>query len=337
MNGERLSRLPQVLFEIGKAIGSDEDLGTLLTNISELLTDLLGADACSVMLLDVDERRLLTKAAHGLGEGRVGKLSFAVGEGVAGWVVERGQPALIDDVAADDRFVYLGGDHTSIKSMACVPLLVRGKSVGVLTVTAGQPAAFNATDIEVLEFVAKTIGLDVENIRLHRLSVTDPLTGAYNRRYLMEQLPREIDRASRYSRRLSAIMCDVDHFKKINDTHGHLTGDEVLRWFVNTLRSHLRKSDWIARYGGEEFVIVLPETNAANAAKCAELLRQHVSSTAFKMLDLELAVSASFGAAGWQEETPKGASFDALIAQCDAGVYASKAAGRNCVTSNPLD
>src|SRR5690606_33714556 len=163
-------RLPQVLFEIGKAIGSDEDLGTLLTHISELLTDLLGAHACSVMLLYVDERRLLTKAAHGLGECRVGKLSFAVGEGVAGWVVERGQPALIDDVATDDRFVYLGGDTTSIKSMACVPLLVRGKSVGALTVTAGRPAAFTSTDVEVLEFVAKTIGLDVENIRLHRLS-----------------------------------------------------------------------------------------------------------------------------------------------------------------------
>jgi diguanylate cyclase (GGDEF)-like protein len=179
--------------------------------------------------------------------------------------------------------------------------------------------------------------LRAANEENRRLSITDPLTGAYNRRYLMEQLPREIDRASRYSRRLSAIMCDVDHFKKINDTHGHLTGDEVLRWFVTTLRSHLRKSDWIARYGGEEFVIVLPETNAMNAAKCAELLRQHVSGAAFKLQDLEFPVSASFGVSGWKDETPKGASFDALIAQCDAGVYASKAAGRNRVTSNPLD
>jgi two-component system, cell cycle response regulator len=179
--------------------------------------------------------------------------------------------------------------------------------------------------------------LRAANEENRRLSITDPLTGAYNRRYLMEQLPREIDRASRYSRRLSAIMCDVDHFKRINDAHGHLTGDEVLRWFVNTLRRHLRKSDWIARYGGEEFVIVLPETNAANAAKCAELLRQHVSGAAFKLQDLELPVSASFGVSGWQDETPKGASFDALIAQCDAGVYASKAAGRNSVTAHPLD
>ena len=105
--------------------------------------------------------------------------------------------------------------------------------------------------------------LRAANEENRRLSITDPLTGVYNRRYLMEQLPREIDRAARYGRQLSTIMCDVDHFKKINDTHGHLTGDEVLKWFATTLQSGVRTSDWIARYGGEEFVIVLPETNAS--------------------------------------------------------------------------
>ncbi|MET0535512.1 MAG: diguanylate cyclase [Steroidobacter sp.] len=179
--------------------------------------------------------------------------------------------------------------------------------------------------------------LRTANEENRRLSITDPLTGAYNRRYLMEQLPREIDRASRYGRPLSAIMCDVDHFKKVNDTHGHLTGDEVLRWFVSTLRNHLRKTDWVARYGGEEFVIVLPETNAASAAKCAELLRLHVSAAPFKNQELEFAVTASFGASGWQDAAPQDASFDMLMSRCDAGVYASKAAGRNRITSEPLD
>ena len=96
--------------------------------------------------------------------------------------------------------------------------------------------------------------LRTANEENRRLSITDPLTGAYNRRYLMEQLPREIERAARYGRQLSTIMCDVDHFKKINDTHGHLVGDEVLKWFVAQLQSGVRASDWVARYGGEEFV-----------------------------------------------------------------------------------
>ena len=153
----------------------------------------------------------------------------------------------------------------------------------------------------------------------------------------MEQLPREIDRAARYGRQLSTIMCDVDYFKKINDNHGHLTGDDVLKWFAATLQSGVRTSDWIARYGGEEFVIVLPETCVDNAATCAENLRQIVAATPFRSQGQEFFVSASFGVSGWRDMVPKGATLDALMVRCDAGVYASKAAGRNCITSQSLD
>ena len=179
--------------------------------------------------------------------------------------------------------------------------------------------------------------LRAANEENRRLSITDPLTGVCNRRYLMEQLPREIDRAARYGRQLSTIMCDVDHFKKINDTHGHLTGDEVLKWFAASLQKGVRTSDWIARYGGEEFVIVLPETNVGNAATVAENLCRRISGTPFAAAGMELAVSASFGVSGWKDVVPKGASLDALMARCDAGVYASKANGRNRVTTTGLD
>ena len=179
--------------------------------------------------------------------------------------------------------------------------------------------------------------LRTANEENRRLSITDPLTGVFNRRYLMEQLPREIDRAARYGRRLSATMCDIDHFKMINDTHGHLTGDEVLKWFATCLQKGVRTSDWIARYGGEEFVIVLPETNVTNAATAAEHLRKHIAGTAFTAADLELPVSASFGVSGWQDQVPKTASLDALIARCDSGVYASKAGGRNRITLEAMD
>ncbi len=179
--------------------------------------------------------------------------------------------------------------------------------------------------------------LRAANEENRRLSIIDPLTGAYNRRHLMEQLPLEIARAARYERPLSVIMCDVDFFKAINDTHGHLCGDEVLSAMVARLRGAIRSFDWIARYGGEEFVVVLAETNVAGAAVTAELLRQCVGDTPFASPAGPLAVSASFGVSGWRENVPSGSSLDALMARCDASVYASKAAGRNRVSVAALD
>jgi len=163
------------------------------------------------------------------------------------------------------------------------------------------------------------------------------LTGVYNRRYLMEQLPREIDRAARYGRQLAVVMCDVDHFKKINDTHGHQIGDEVLKWFVGNLSDTVRTSDWVARYGGEEFVVVLPETNVASSAVAAEHLRARVAAEPFNDGSTSFLVTASFGVSGWKERVPSGSTLDALMAKCDEGVYASKASGRNRVTTQSMD
>jgi len=179
--------------------------------------------------------------------------------------------------------------------------------------------------------------LRAANDENRRLSITDPLTGAYNRRYLMEQLPREMDRAARYGRQLATIMCDVDHFKRINDTQGHLIGDEVLKWFVAQMQGAVRNCDWVARYGGEEFVIVLPETNVTSAAVAAEHVRAQLAATAFATPTGNLSVTASFGVSGWKGNVPQAATLDALMARADEGVYASKAAGRNQVSIQSLD
>src|ERR1700734_20399 len=124
--------------------------------------------------------------------------------------------------------------------------------------------------------------LRAANQRNRILSITDALTGTYNRRYLMEQLPRELERCRRYAYPLSVLMCDIDHFKQINDARGHAAGDEVLQQFAARAQKSIRiNSDWMARYGGEEFLIVLPETPFAGAMHVAEKIRGLISFTPF--------------------------------------------------------
>lgn len=170
------------------------------------------------------------------------------------------------------------------------------------------------------------------NAENRRLSQIDSLTGVYNRRYLMEHLHRELERAQRYGHALSLLLCDIDRFKSINDTYGHQAGDFVLVEFAQRLRKSLRDTDWIARYGGEEFVVVLPETSVENAGKVAERCRQSLMQEPCVNDDFSLQVTASFGVTGWEPGMPDETLTEKLIASADAGMYTSKSEGRNRVT-----
>jgi two-component system, cell cycle response regulator len=169
-----------------------------------------------------------------------------------------------------------------------------------------------------------------------RLSITDALTGAFNRGHLDKELPREIERACRYSRSLAVVMADLDGFKQINDVHGHGVGDQVIRCFIDRARALIRpSSDWIARYGGEEFVIVLPESDGAAAQTVAEKIRLACASVAMETSVGPLTVTASFGVAALQPsayDDPVAAN--ALLQQADAAMYCSKRAGRNRVMAD---
>jgi diguanylate cyclase (GGDEF)-like protein len=175
-----------------------------------------------------------------------------------------------------------------------------------------------------------------EEIRI--LSITDPLTGSYNRGYLMNRLPQEIKRAKRYSRALSIILCDIDHFKKVNDTYGHLVGDEVLKDFARCIRHTIRHDvDWMARYGGEEFLIVLPETEVNGATAMAERLRGKLSERVTETQDKEISITASFGVAGFAPDIPDEIiSPEALIKKADKYLYQAKQDGRNRVMGGAL-
>ncbi len=169
-----------------------------------------------------------------------------------------------------------------------------------------------------------------EEIKL--LSITDPLTGCYNRGHLNEHLPFEIQRAQRYHHPFSLILADIDHFKQVNDLYGHQVGDEVLRWFAQCLMSQVRKKvDWVVRYGGEEFLIVLPETGIDGSRNLAERLRRTVESKSIEIRGISLQITASFGGASGSVESGRAYAMEQLINLADEQLYHSKKEGRNRV------
>ena len=173
---------------------------------------------------------------------------------------------------------------------------------------------------------------------LRVLSITDPLTGSYNRGYLTEYLSKEIKRAIRGKHALSLILCDIDHFKMVNDTYGHQIGDQVLKGFVQCIQHMFRdKIDWIARYGGEEFIVILPETDIEGAYSFAERARNAIAQMVIESNDKEISVTASFGVTGFDRDTSEEKILmEAMIKEADKCLYQAKQGGRNRVMVGQL-
>ena len=192
------------------------------------------------------------------------------------------------------------------------------------------------TCMRILE-LEKSLKKANENIRI--LSITDPLTKCYNRGYIMDRLPQEINRAIRYERALSLVLCDIDYFKKVNDTYGHLAGDKVLIEFVYSIKQSIRNDlDWIARYGGEEFLIVLPETSLEGACILAERLRNNISKRKFIFHEKAIHITSSFGISGFDSATSdENISSESLINTADKYLYQCKLEGRNRIKAGYSD
>ena len=266
--------------------------------------------------------------------------------GIFSWIINRRQPALIPALASENE-----------KSIVMLPLSTIKRTLGVVMVKTPIKESFITHEIiKLLTMLAKQYSLVLENTLLYDrlmkkhesleqangeirlLSRKDSLTGCYNRGYLNEHLPHEIKRASRYQHPFSLALCDLDHFKKVNDTYGHLCGDMVLKEFVECIMSLIRSDmDWLARYGGEEFLLVLPETSFKNASRLAERLRKQISKKAFKWEGEKIAITASFGVTGFDKISPnENFSPDDLIDMADQYLYQAKNKGRNKVVSGPF-
>ncbi|HEX8553649.1 MAG TPA: sensor domain-containing diguanylate cyclase [Sphingomonas sp.] len=242
--------------------------------------------------------------------------------------IQQREPLVVEDARIDPRFatsaLVVGAPF--IRSYAGIPLRTpEGYNVGALCAMDTHIRRFSPADIAILKNFANIVSDELE---LRMIAQVDHLTGALTRRGFEEQADREIARAARYGRPSTLVMLDVDHFKSVNDTHGHATGDQVLHQIAKLAEVALRPSDVFGRLGGEEFGMLLPETGGDEAVIVADRLRQAIADHPMRLPGGgTLHVTASFGVAALD---PGFAAFPAWLERADAMLYAAKAGGRNC-------
>jgi diguanylate cyclase (GGDEF)-like protein len=254
---------------------------------------------------------------------------MAENEGLAGWVMQKGTPRRIDDLQTADVAV---DDAGGIRSWLGVPLFMYGGCEGVIAVQSTHAGAFRTDHQTLLESLGLQIAAALQNAHLYELAMVDGLTGLFMRRYFDARIEEEIERSKRYKTPFSVVMMDVDDFKKLNDDHGHLIGDRVLRAIANVVKGQMRGVDTAARYGGEEIALILPRTEMVSAYNVGERIRSAIADirvTTDSEPPKVLSVTASFGIASYPES--KAADGEDLVRKADRALYRAKKTGKNRV------
>jgi diguanylate cyclase (GGDEF)-like protein len=342
---EQQVRELSLLFDITRTINSTLELKEVLQMICTRVGETLGFEEFAILLMEdrgpedapasaelpaplPGQGRLVVRATYGFPpEESVEGMSFSPGEGISGIVAKTGEWLLIADTAKDTRYLHYKGRHLADGSFLCVPIKLQDRLIGLFNVLRPRMNAFSEGDIRLLTSLANYAALALANAQLHgrikNLSVTDELTSLANRRRLLERAELELERAGRFKSQVSCLMIDIDHFKRFNDAHGHLRGDEVLRGVSSVLRRELRNVDLIARYGGEEFVVLLPSVGRADALVVAEKLRTAVQAARF-----DAPITMSVGLATFPADA---SGVPDLLEASDRALFAAKRGGRNQV------
>lgn len=341
-DAENRRKLVDILHEVTGDLAADEIYHLLARRVARGLS----VAHCAVILAGDGDTGVVATAFE-LPKLRAARVPLAEFPEV-GRALASGTPVLIEDVGshplyADRAPVGLDGGEVAVRSSIALPFAVDRAQRGVFLLrrTREQPPLTP----EDVAFAEAVIGAAVavvqraqviettraDNARLEHLATTDPLTGLLNRRALVERLTTEMERALRYDTSVALLLVDLDHFKRVNDTHGHLAGDGVLRGVAELLTEEARSSDLVARYGGEEFLVVLPETDDAGAAVLAERMRERVAGHTFRAWEdgHTLRLTASIGVATFPAARIE--SVEDLFARADAALYRAKAEGRDRV------
>lgn len=330
-NEQRRAEQFRIITEFSQRITSILDVERLMQEIVAEIKTSFHYDTISIGLVNADN--LVMSQAAGLDIENHPPLQAKIGErGIASWVAYTGHPIIVPDVSQEPHYVPWPED-THTQSELAVPLKIGDQVIGVLNVESNQLNTFDESDLATVQSLANQAAVAIENARLfqeiQRLASIDGLTGASNRRHLLHLAQNEYERFRRFDRPLSALMMDLDHFKKVNDTYGHPVGDQALIALTQCSLENLRATDVFGRYGGEEFLVLLPETDMEHAMQVAERLREEIANITLPSSKGPLHITISIGIATLEPGSEL--DLDQLIVQADDALYVAKAQGRNRV------
>lgn len=322
------------LQQISQAISSIFDMNELLQFVNDIIIGVMGVSTSNIALYSPGGDRLKVQVSNIFNKKDRAILTDNINTPYLKDAVDQGRTILNNTVNPDDYDFTRG---RNIRSLLCVPLLVKGKSHGCVLIEHSIPEAFDEDNVRLLEIITQQISIAIDNARLYEqlqeLANTDGLTQVYNRVFFQNRLQDELEQAQQMGYEVSVILYDIDNFKRFNDTYGHLFGDIVLKTLAQLVKESIRKDDIVARFGGEEFIILLPHTGKDLAYEKAEELRKKISELTIQDKDAAVSVTVSMGVSTF----PTLAQTElTLLNSADEALYAAKNSGKNCVrVANP--
>jgi len=317
-----------IFHDVAKALTSSLDLDSILQTIMEKMAEYFRPDTWSLLMVDEGHNELYFAIAVGDKAEALKDVRLKVGEGIAGWVAKHGEAKIVPDVRSDPTFASRVDQTTQweTRSMICVPLRSKLRVLGVIQLVNVDLAQFTDQEMFFLQALSDYAAIAIENARwvekIQELTITDDCTGLYNARHLYKTLDTEVYRSSRFGYEFSVLFIDLDHFKAVNDTHGHLVGSKLLAEIGYLVKAQLRLIDFAFRYGGDEFVVLLPQTGKDQALVVARRLLDGLRDAVFcREEGLNLNIRASIGLASYPNDARTAHD---IIRQADGMMYMVK-------------
>lgn len=320
----------ETLSEAGATVAESLRMEEAIQQILKQLERVIKHNSATVQILQDDYVEVIGERGLPQGKSLLGTRFYLSENAPSARVINQRQPVLSGDTSHDfEKVIYT----QETKPFLGVPLIVQERVIGVLAIYNHVSNSFTTKQVHLVQAFANQVAIVIENARLfervEKLAITDPLTGLLNRRYFFELFENEVERAKRYHLPFSILLMDIDHFKLVNDYHGHQVGDQVLQKTALKIKDCLREVDVLARYGGEEFIALLPNTDPEQALLSAERLRCVIENMLFETTTDTLKITLSLGVAGF--DLAQSGSVDVLLAHADKALYQAKQLGRNQV------